>query len=342
MNTRPRPVTATVTKPKWMEPHVIPRRSRSLESNGSTASLTSVLDHDSYESPDLSEDEWERDEFRRNVENEEKTVEQDRRTARNRPSSCKARALAKSQDRVKVQRKNRITAHQRDRFSEYDTTSGQSENMDTGLSPWEQWLIQKTKEERVKRQQMKKHKVEVREQKEQKAKEKIQKEVKAEEKRTEWLKQKNYEETLRKKLEKQRIKTEAEIKAQQNMITKMKAERKFEEWKEKKDNMEREKKEQEIQKKREIELEEKCKKIKAQQKYEEWLRSAKNRPKSAQSFGYSGGKLTGYHDTGAYPAPTYYNPIPWHPNPIPKTQKTERSKSRPRSKKYVWNPDKYF
>lgn len=50
----------------------------------------------------------------------------------------------------------------------------------------------------------------------------------------------------------------------------------------------------------------------------------------------------GYHDTGAYPAPTFYNPIPWHPNPIPKTQKTERPKSRTRSKKYVWNPQKYF
>lgn len=342
MNTRPRPVTATVTKPKWMEPHVIPRRSRSLESNGSTASLTSVLDHDSYESPDLSEDEWEREELRRNVENEEKTIQQDRRTARNQ-GSYKARASsAKSQDRVKFQRKNRITAHQKDRLADYDTTSGHSENMDTGLSPWEQWLIQKTKEERVKKQQMKKHKVEVREQKEQKAKERQQKEEKAEEKRSEWLKQKNYEESLRKKLEKQRIQTETEIKAQQNMITKMKAERKFEEWKEKKEMMEREKKEQELQKKRDIELAEKCKKIKAQQKYEEWLRSAKDRPKSSQSFGYSGGKLTGYHDTGAYPAPTFYNPIPWHPIPIPKTQKTERPKSRTRSKKYVWNPQKYF
>lgn len=90
--------------------------------------------------------------------------------------------------------------------------------MDTGLSPWEQWLIQKTKEERVKKQQMKKHKVEVREQKEQKAKERQQKEEKAEEKRSEWLKQKNYEELLRKKLEKQRIQTETEIKAQQNMV----------------------------------------------------------------------------------------------------------------------------
>ena len=50
MSLRPRPVTATVTKPKWMEPEVYRPRSRSMESNGSTASLTSVLDHDSYES----------------------------------------------------------------------------------------------------------------------------------------------------------------------------------------------------------------------------------------------------------------------------------------------------
>ncbi|XP_062587860.1 coiled-coil domain-containing protein 34-like [Saccostrea cucullata] len=341
MNTRPRPVTATVTKPKWMEPHVIPRRSRSLESNGSTASLTSVLDHDSYESPDISEDEWERQELRKNVENEEKTVQQDRRIARNR-SSHKERAPAKSQERVRVQRKNRITAHQKDRISDYDTTAEYSKNVGAGLSPWEQWLIQKTKEERVKKQQVKKHKQEVREEKERRAAEKIQKEEKAAEKRSEWLKQKNYEEKLRKKLEKQRIQTEAEIKAQQNMITKMKAERKFEEWREKKEDMEKEKKETEMQKKRDLELAEKCQKIKAQQKYEEWLRNAKNRPKSSQSFGYTGGKLTGYHDTGAYPAPGFYNPIPWHPNPIPKSQKTERPKSRPRSKKYVWNPDKYF
>lgn len=51
MSARPRPVTATVTKPPWMK---IPPadaamyRRQSLTSNGSTASLTSVLDHDSY------------------------------------------------------------------------------------------------------------------------------------------------------------------------------------------------------------------------------------------------------------------------------------------------------
>jgi hypothetical protein len=53
MAARPRPVTATVTKPPWMR---VPNadaamyRRSSLSSNGSTASLTSVLDHDSYAS----------------------------------------------------------------------------------------------------------------------------------------------------------------------------------------------------------------------------------------------------------------------------------------------------
>lgn len=52
MSCRPRPVTATVTKPKWMEPKVLAGRSRalSLDSSGSTSSLVSVLDHDSYDS----------------------------------------------------------------------------------------------------------------------------------------------------------------------------------------------------------------------------------------------------------------------------------------------------
>ena len=53
MSARPRPVTATVTKPPWMkvpDAEAALYRRQSLTSNGSTASLTSVLDHDSYTS----------------------------------------------------------------------------------------------------------------------------------------------------------------------------------------------------------------------------------------------------------------------------------------------------
>lgn len=51
MSARPRPVTATVTKPEWMKAEYAYRPySHSLDSTGSTESLISCLDHDSYES----------------------------------------------------------------------------------------------------------------------------------------------------------------------------------------------------------------------------------------------------------------------------------------------------
>ena len=62
MSARPRPVTATVTKPPWMQvpdADAAMYRRHSLTSNGSTASLTSVLDHDSYTSEPEYEDEKE-------------------------------------------------------------------------------------------------------------------------------------------------------------------------------------------------------------------------------------------------------------------------------------------
>lgn len=60
MSARPRPVTATVTKPPWMQvpdADAAMYRRQSLTSNGSTASLTSVLDHDSYISEPEYDDE---------------------------------------------------------------------------------------------------------------------------------------------------------------------------------------------------------------------------------------------------------------------------------------------
>lgn len=60
MSARPRPVTATVTKPLWMlvpDADSVVNQRKSYSSDGSTASLTSILDHDSYISePELSDE----------------------------------------------------------------------------------------------------------------------------------------------------------------------------------------------------------------------------------------------------------------------------------------------
>lgn len=74
MNIRSRLVIVIVIKLKWMEFYVIFRRLRSFEFNGFIVFLIFVFDYDSYESFDFSEDEWEREELRRNVENEEKII----------------------------------------------------------------------------------------------------------------------------------------------------------------------------------------------------------------------------------------------------------------------------
>ena len=61
MSARPRPVTATIRPPSMDPPTGVRERRYSLSSGSSTASLVSVLDHDSYESPGTdSEDERER------------------------------------------------------------------------------------------------------------------------------------------------------------------------------------------------------------------------------------------------------------------------------------------
>ncbi|XP_069812748.1 coiled-coil domain-containing protein 34-like isoform X4 [Dendropsophus ebraccatus] len=78
----------------------------------------------------------------------------------------------------------------------------------------------------------------------------------------------------------------------------------------------RKKQEQEEEEKRIAEQREK--KEKAEYMFEEWLEQAKNKPRpTLNSYGYVNGKLTGYYDASSYPAPGFYNPIPWKPIPMP-------------------------
>ncbi|XP_021352448.1 coiled-coil domain-containing protein 34-like isoform X2 [Mizuhopecten yessoensis] len=328
MSLRPRPVTATVTKPKWMEPQVFRPRSLSLDSGGSTASLTSVLDHDSYISPSPSDDEedwtYDKENCGRSAENEVK--------GDNNKEHCI--------DRKAPERK----------LAEYDestyTEVTESENSPEGkLSPWEKWLISKTKSERKSRKQKV---LEKKEQKQKQEEEKLTKEKdkeKIEENRRKWLAEKQERAKLRRKMEHQRVKMEERLKTEQERDIAEKAEKEFKKWKVEKKKAEREKEQKERQKQQEKEQKQVEKQKKAEDKYKEWCLKAANRPKSVpNSFGYTSGKLTGYHDTSAYPPPSFYNPLPWHHNPVPK-QKTDKNKIKTKpskAKNYVWNPSKYF
>uniref|UniRef100_A0A8C6Y786 Coiled-coil domain containing 34 n=1 Tax=Naja naja TaxID=35670 RepID=A0A8C6Y786_NAJNA len=87
------------------------------------------------------------------------------------------------------------------------------------------------------------------------------------------------------------------------------AEEKHKEWVQKKN-------EEEKEKLREAELQEK--KEKSERMFKEWLQNSKNKPRPASAgYAYVNGKLATYPDGNAYPAPAFYNPIPWKPIPVP-------------------------
>ncbi|XP_052810555.1 coiled-coil domain-containing protein 34-like [Mya arenaria] len=336
-NLRPRPVTATVTKPSWMRPEaIVGPRSRSLESRGSTASLTSVLDHDSYIS--LSEDDEDfPNEIRELPRRGHQSGKENRQPAMKNQKEIHNNTFTTQK---KVGKKKIIRKYVESSYTD-DTT--ETESPEPGLSPWEQWLIQKVKEDR---QKLREERQKVREEKQKKREEAMVKQKKlehAEKVRQEWVDKKNFEEKLKTRVEKQRTKTEKMILEEQKKLERVKAERKFNDWKEEKRLEERRKKKEEKLKEQEEEKLRKDQRIAAQQKFEEWCKRADAKSKPLpNSFGYTDGKLTGYHDTCAYPVPSFYNPMPWQPIHIPRPASEKRTKRRGKPKpKYAWNPEKY-
>ncbi|KAJ7344542.1 hypothetical protein JRQ81_000492 [Phrynocephalus forsythii] len=100
--------------------------------------------------------------------------------------------------------------------------------------------------------------------------------------------------------------------------SKEKAKEMYQEWlkKKKSEEVQKKKEEREKEKQREAELQEK--KEKSEKMFKEWLQSSRNKPRPAPAgYAYANGMLTGYPDGSTYPAPAFYNPIPWKPVHIP-------------------------
>ncbi|CAG5134388.1 unnamed protein product [Candidula unifasciata] len=308
---RPRPVTATVTKPRYSQPKQDDSqklRRKSLESHGSTASLTSLLDHNSYNSAsDFEEDE--------------------------------SSKIFDTTFSFTETRKRHYPEGKADRGN-MSPRLRKALSSDSSLSAWELWLIDKAKSElerkraeRLKRKQ------------EQATKEKLEQEkrsrmLKGESLRSSWLQTKNEEMRLQKKLEKLRIEEEKRKKEEIEAQAKRKAAEKFDNWQKLKKEEEKERRrkiKEENKKKQQLEIQ---RKLAAEEKFQEWLKMAQSRPKtSPNSFGYLSGEVKAYYDQSACPEPSFYNPIPWQPISVP-SKKSEEKKHK--VKPYKWNPGKYL
>ncbi|XP_078000150.1 uncharacterized protein LOC144452846 [Glandiceps talaboti] len=213
------------------------------------------------------------------------------------------------------------------------THDSEGEGNEHHLSAWEEWLIRKEQEDRVNVKKQLRDEERKKQEEEEKRREKEKLHSKAKEKYTEWVEEKNMREQMRMKSRARKEQIQIKLKEEEKRKIEEKSKENFDDWIEKKKEQEQARKEKEKQMKLKEEEEKKNKQAKAEEKYNEWKNQTRNRPKPQKSsFGYTSGILTGYYDAGAYPIPSFYNPMPWQPIAVPKPKATKKNCGRGKSK----------
>ncbi|XP_053142043.1 coiled-coil domain-containing protein 34 isoform X2 [Hemicordylus capensis] len=192
------------------------------------------------------------------------------------------------------------------------------------LSPWEEWFLCKEKELRARLQARTLEEMNLQMEKRKEKQERERKKLIAEQKHKEWVQKKNEEERRERERKLSKEMAEKAAKELEKAQLKEKAREMYEEWLKKKKTEEVQKKKEEKEKERQREAELQEKKEKSEKMFKEWLQNSRNKPRPASAgYAYDNGKHTGYPDGNTYPAPAFYNPIPWKPIllPPPKEEK---------------------
>ncbi|KAM3918281.1 coiled-coil domain-containing protein 34 [Leptodactylus fuscus] len=208
---------------------------------------------------------------------------------------------------------------------------------DMKLSPWETWLLSKERQGRIELQNKLYEEIKQEEERRRQELKKEQKKRLAEEQHKEWVRKKQEQERKEKEQKLLKEKQEKELEERQRHFIEEKSKERYEEWLRKKREEEQERKRRLKEEEEKRAAEQREKKEKAERNFQEWLEQAKNRPRPAlNSYGYANGKLTGYYDGSSYPAPGFYNPIPWKPIPVPPlTKENGKNPSGKKKKRLV-------
>ncbi|XP_048462757.1 coiled-coil domain-containing protein 34 [Rhincodon typus] len=300
---------------KWLKTESL-HRSCNLEFlRDSTTSLLSPIYHDSYESEEGDIEAPMTPASRTSNRGLISTANKQKSIVSKRPMMFTA--VRPKSSRFKVSLSN-------EKFSEEE----EQHYKKADLTAWEKWLIKKAKEERVKTQNKSQQEIILKQAKLKEEEERERKRILAEDEHKRWVQRKNEKEKMEKEIKLRKEQEEKIAKEQERGLAARKASEKFEEWLKKKklQKMETKRIEKNEEEKRIAETQER--KEKAEKVYQEWLEKVKNRPRTVpSSFGYANGKLTGYYDGCSYPAPTYCNPIPWKPIPVPHTEDTMKKRT---------------
>ncbi|CAJ1057350.1 coiled-coil domain-containing protein 34 isoform X3 [Xyrichtys novacula] len=199
------------------------------------------------------------------------------------------------------------------------------------LSPWEMWLMNKAKEERLKSEKKAEEEQLLKEKEEQQQREQEQKKIVMEERIHEWLRMKKEQEKSKQFLEQRKEEEKIQRQWEEQKKTEQKAQQKYKEWLQKKNQK---KKEMERKEKEEAALKEEQERERirrAEEKFQEWLIKANEKSRASPK---SPCNKAGPYDK-FLPSPGFYNPIPWKPIHVPppetsltKTSDKKNSKQR--------------
>ncbi|XP_060117056.1 coiled-coil domain-containing protein 34 isoform X2 [Heteronotia binoei] len=226
------------------------------------------------------------------------------------------------------------------------TQQNESPVADT-LSPWEEWFLCKEKELRARLQAQALEELNMQMEKRKEKQERERKKKVAELKHKEWVQKKNEEERRAREHKLSEEMAEKTAKELEKAQSKEKAKEVYEEWLKKKRSEEVMKKKEEKEKERQLEAELQEKKEKSEKMFKEWLQNTRNKPRpTSASYAYANGKLTGYPDGNAYPAPAFYNPIPWKPIVVQSSKEEKyvlvKKNKRPMSSHAYKSPPVFF
>ncbi|XP_069770831.1 coiled-coil domain-containing protein 34-like [Narcine bancroftii] len=271
-------------------------------SKDSTTSLLSPIYHDSYESEDGKTE-----------------------VSKTPASSISNREMASTANKT-VSKKLAIFSPVRSKTSRFRTSERKTQLSkeeeqhlkEVELTAWEEWLIKKAKEERIEVLKKSQEEIILKQAKLKEQEELERKKVRAEEEHRCWVRKKIEKEKLEKEKKCHKDQEEKIVREQERKRATERASKIFQEWlrNKKLQKMETKKIEKDAEEKKAAETQER--RERADKIFQEWLQSVRTRPRTVpSSFGYANGKLTGYYDGASYPVPSYCNPIPWKPIPVP-------------------------
>ncbi|KAJ8031976.1 Coiled-coil domain-containing protein 34 [Holothuria leucospilota] len=211
------------------------------------------------------------------------------------------------------------------------TTTTPSKNEPGGseaeLTPWEKWLIEKSKSERKKVKEEVRKKLEALKAKEEEEEKKKEHRRLVERRVLNWLKEKEIQEKKQRAKEERKKRAEQKKKLIERQTALEKEKTNREEWMAKKKEEELQQKQKALEERQRKAQEEWLKKEKAEEAFKKWKQQAKGKAKPCTGSFYEGG----YIRSSGYPVPSYCNPIPWMPPHTPPQQTSKETCKRRKS-----------